>query len=100
MCPDFFQSYDNGVGECHTKGRHSYLNACMGLSLAALNAGNMPARTPTSALNPNATAMADPVIIGAFSVGEKDSSMWTNPTEVARPAKPPRIAMTIDSTRI
>ena len=63
-------------------------------------AGKMPARIPIRTLKPKAIAMAVAVMIGAFSVGEKDASIWTRPTDVASPASPPRIAMTTDSTRI
>ncbi len=44
----------------------------MGLSRAALIAGNRPARMPTSTLKPKASASAATVTIGALSVGENE----------------------------
>jgi len=72
----------------------------MGLSLAAFTAGKIPARIPTSILKPKATVIAVTVTIGSFSVGENELSMWTKAKEAANPAKPPRTAITTDSTRI
>ena len=42
----------------------------MGSSLAALKAGNKPARTPTAALKRNGDDIASTVMTGVFSVGE------------------------------
>src|ERR1035438_4639257 len=93
--PHLLQADDDGVGE-----GHSYRSACIGLSRAALIAGKMPASTPTRTLKPKAIASAVTLMIGALSVGENELIMLTRAKEVTSPVKPPRMAMTTDSTRI
>src|ERR1041384_661108 len=73
---------------------YSYLRATIGLSLAALTAGNKPARMPMQTLKLNATVMAVIVMTGSLPDGENELIEWTSPYEVTNPTSPPTTAIT------
>ena len=73
----------SGVKSIHSPD-HSYRNAWIGSSRAALTAGNRPAMTPTQALKITATNMATGVMTGEFWAGETTARSFTTWTRVER----------------